>query len=121
MKGYGVVLARKPYPFILYPAHVVGVKFTRNLYKPHAEKFLRSFFQKAGKFLRSFFQKATKTCHKLSSKPKSLIDILYLLLSRLGDMSEWKGRVHSLIFFKAELAEGQKLDLFDTRKGVLNI
>ena len=47
MKGYGVVLARKPYPFILYPAHVVGVKFTRNLYKPHAEKFLRSFFQKA--------------------------------------------------------------------------
>ena len=29
IKGYGVKLACKPYPFVLDPAHVVGVKFTR--------------------------------------------------------------------------------------------
>ena len=49
--GTVVVLARKTVPIILYPAHVVGVKFTQNSHKPKPQKFLRSFFQKATLFL----------------------------------------------------------------------
>ena len=51
IKGYGVVLARKPYPFILFPAHVVGVKFTRNLHRTQCPKVFAELFSKSDKNL----------------------------------------------------------------------
>ena len=66
--GTVVALARKTVPVFLKPAHVVGVKFTRKgvlsikqRSNQGVEKFLPSFFQKAGKVFAELFSKSGKS------------------------------------------------------------
>ena len=49
IKGYGVKLACKPYPFVLAAADVIGVKFTRNSQRPSEESFCGAFLEKRQK------------------------------------------------------------------------